>query len=44
MNILEENKDSCSWGVYGKESREELLEGDELTPEEEGFMQGYMEA
>lgn len=29
--------------VYGEGSREELVEGDELTPEEAGFMQGYME-
>lgn len=30
--------------VYGEASREELVEGDELTPEEAGFMQGYMES
>ncbi|MCD6589900.1 hypothetical protein J7K74_01800 [Candidatus Woesearchaeota archaeon] len=28
-------------GVYSDEGREELLEGDEISPEEEGFMQGY---
>lgn len=27
--------------VYNEDSREELVEGDELTPEEAGFMQGY---
>jgi len=30
--------------IYGKASREELVDSDELTPEEAGFMQGYMEA
>ena len=30
--------------IYGETSREELVEGDELTPEEDGFMQGYMES
>ena len=30
--------------IYGENSREELVEGDELTPEEAGFMQGYMES
>lgn len=30
--------------VYGEDSREEMIEGDELTPEEAGFMQGYMES
>ena len=30
--------------IYGETSREELLDGDELTPEEAGFMQGYMES
>tara|TARA_Y100000310_G_C20219014_1_gene594885 strand:+ start:186 stop:317 length:132 start_codon:yes stop_codon:yes gene_type:complete len=31
-------------GIYGATSREELVDGDELTPEEAGFMQGYMES
>lgn len=30
--------------VYGEDSREELVEDDQLTPEEDGFMQGYMES
>jgi len=30
--------------VYGEMSREELVDDDQLTPEEAGFMQGYMEA
>jgi len=29
--------------IYIKEDREYLMENDEITPEEEGFMQGYME-
>ncbi|MBW2974532.1 hypothetical protein KY366_02340 [Candidatus Woesearchaeota archaeon] len=31
-------------GIYGETSREELVEDDQLTPEEDGFMQGYMES
>ena len=30
--------------IYGETSREELIDGDQLTPEEAGFMQGYMES
>jgi len=30
--------------IYGENSREELVDGDELSPEEAGFMQGYMES
>ena len=30
--------------IYGEGSAEMLLEDDELSPEEEGFMIGYMEA
>lgn len=30
--------------IYSESSREELIDGDELTPEEAGFMQGYMES
>ena len=30
--------------VYNKESREELVESGEMSPEEAGFMQGYEEA
>ena len=30
--------------IYGEGSAEMLLEDDELSPEEEGFMMGYMEA
>jgi len=29
-------------GVYSDEGREELLEGDEISPEEEGFMQKFI--
>jgi hypothetical protein len=31
-------------GVYSEETREMLLDGDELSPEEEAFMRGYDEA
>ncbi len=30
--------------VYGEQAREELVEGGEISPEEEGFMAGYDEA
>lgn len=30
--------------IYSKEAREDLVEEDELTPEEEAFMRGYEEA
>jgi len=30
--------------IYGEESREGLVEDDQLTPEEAGFMQGYTQA
>lgn len=30
--------------VYGDSSREDLVENDELSPEEEAFMQGYDKA
>ena len=30
--------------VYNEEGREELVESDEVSPEEEAFMKGYEEA
>jgi hypothetical protein len=30
--------------VYGQEAREDLIESDEISAEEEGFMSGYDEA
>jgi len=30
--------------VYDEEVRDDLVDGDEISPEEEGFMQGYDEA
>jgi|TARA_B100001971_G_C18109956_1_gene493618 hypothetical protein len=30
--------------VYDEEGREDLVDDDELSPEEEGFMKGYEEA
>ena len=30
--------------VYGEESREDMVDDDEMSPEEAGFMRGYMEA
>tara|TARA_Y100000310_G_C20214916_1_gene593079 strand:+ start:70 stop:261 length:192 start_codon:yes stop_codon:yes gene_type:complete len=37
-------EDEESEGSVYEESREELVEGDEISPEEEGFMMGYEEA
>jgi hypothetical protein len=37
---MEEDSDDT---VYG-ESREDLVESDEISPEEEGFMRGYDDA
>ena len=36
----EKDKDS----VYDEEGREELVDSEEMSPEEAGFMQGYDEA
>ena len=30
--------------IYNSEGREEMVDESEITPEEEGFMQGYDEA
>ena len=30
--------------IYGEDSREELVDDDQLSPEEAGFMQGYMDS
>ena len=35
-------KDNAS--VYDEESRQEMIDSDELSAEEEGFMKGYEEA
>ena len=37
-----EEKDEDS--VYDEEGREELVESDEVSPEEQAFMQGYEDA
>ncbi|MFH1590852.1 MAG: hypothetical protein ABIC95_02905 [archaeon] len=37
------NADEGEDNVYNKRSREELVDNDELTPEEEAFMKGYDE-
>ena len=38
----EEEKEEDS--VYDKEGREELIESDEVSPEEQGLMKGYEDA
>jgi len=35
------DKDTEEQNVYKKKSREELVENDEISAEEEGFMAGY---
>jgi len=42
--LWNEDKYKDEEGVYSKESRDSLVEDDEITPEEAGFMQGYSEA
>ena len=37
-------KDEEEEDVYGEEAREALMEDDELSPEEAGFMNGYSQA
>ena len=39
-----EDDDMGDDSIYSKEARENLVEEDELTPEEEAFMRGYEEA
>ena len=39
----DENKEKDA-GVYGEEEREELVDDEEMSPEEAGFMQGYDKA
>lgn len=38
------NEDRYKEDFYNEESMEELVDDDQITPEEAGFMQGYMEA
>ncbi len=45
MNALwNEDRYNEEEDVYGESSRHELVEDDEMSAEEAGFMQGYMEA
>jgi hypothetical protein len=37
-------EDEGEENVYQEETREGLVDDDEISPEEEGFMQGYEEA
>ncbi len=37
------NEAETEQNVYKKSTREELVENDEISPEEEGFMSGYEE-
>ena len=39
-----EDDNNSEEDIYGANSREELVEDDQLTPEEDGFMQGYTES
>jgi len=41
---MKQNNESEGQDIYGESSREELVDGDELSPEEAAFMQGYMES
>lgn len=37
-------KESDEMDVYGEEAAESMMDDDELSPEEEGFMRGWNEA
>ena len=39
-----DEEDKVDASIYSKESRESMLDDDELTPMEEAFMAGYEEA
>ncbi len=39
-----EDPDMAERNVYSEETREELVDNDEISPEEEAFMAGYDEA
>ncbi len=41
---VEEEHKPKRGSIYGDTGREDLRENDEISPEEEGFMQGYKEA
>jgi len=41
--FYDEDVDSSEQNVYKKSTREELVENDEISPEEEAFMAGYEE-
>jgi hypothetical protein len=40
----EKVKEEEEENVYDEEGREELVDSDEIDPEEEGFMKGYEDA
>ncbi len=40
----DENSDEAEENVYKENTREDLVDNDELSPEEEAFMKGYDEA
>ena len=40
----EAREDSEDDSIYSEEGRDELMEDDEISPEEAGFMEGYDEA
>lgn len=46
MSKRKEKSDRGDWeeNVYSEQSREDLIDSDEISPEEEGFMAGYDEA
>ena len=39
----DEEPESNDSGVYGHDAREDLAENDEISPQEEAFMEGYDE-
>ncbi len=43
-DIIEQIEEDLDNNLYSHKSRENLVEDDELTPEEAGFMEGYENA
>jgi len=43
-DIIEQIEEDLDNNIYSHKSREHLVESDEMTPEEAGFMEGYENA
>jgi len=43
LSIRERRRKEVEEDVYDEDTRQELVDGDEMSIDEEGFMQGYTE-